>query len=246
VGPRFQDADKNTHETVLRLLLDAPGGRLFDAPSGEGAIAEALAQAAGSAAKKKVFSGDLSVARLKKIEGNAIVVDLNGPLPLKDQSMDYVTCIEGVEHLRNPFAFVAEVGRVLKPGGTFIITTPNVLNIRSRWRFFFSGFYNKFRRPLDEDSENLALHINPLSYWQLRYMLARARFDIRAVLTNRIKFVDWLMLPFAPLVALGTFFILRAEENAVQRARNRTVLKHLLSPALMFGQALILVAEKKR
>lgn len=245
MGPTkpFQDADRNTHETVLAILRDHPAGTLFDAPAGEGALAEALAEAEDGT-RKRVFSGDRNPVRTSKIGREVVVVDLNKPLPIRSAALEYFTCIEGIEHLTDPFLFVEEVQRVLKPGGLFIITTPNILNIRSRWRFLFSGFYNKFRRPLDEDSRSLALHINPISYWQLRYMLARAGFSIRRVTTNRIKAVDWMMAPFIPLVALGTYLILHGEKAPAQRVRNREVRRHLLSPAVLLGQALIVEAKK--
>ena len=49
------------------------------------------------------------------------------PLPLATASFDAVLCFETVEHLAQPARLVAELGRVTRPGGTLILTTPNVL-----------------------------------------------------------------------------------------------------------------------
>ena len=49
------------------------------------------------------------------------------PLPLATASFDAVLCFETVEHVAQPERLVAELGRVTKPGGTLILTTPNVL-----------------------------------------------------------------------------------------------------------------------
>lgn len=44
---------------------------------------------------------------------------------IADQSMDCVISFQVIEHIKNDSAFVAEVARVLKPGGRFIVSTPN-------------------------------------------------------------------------------------------------------------------------
>lgn len=48
--------------------------------------------------------------------------------PLEDESFDVVLCLEVLEHLAiDPMGMMAEVNRVLKPGGTFVLTTPNAV-----------------------------------------------------------------------------------------------------------------------
>lgn len=44
---------------------------------------------------------------------------------LPDESFDLVVSVEVLEHVEEDERFVAEVSRVLKPGGGFIMTTPN-------------------------------------------------------------------------------------------------------------------------
>ncbi len=50
-------------------------------------------------------------------------------LPLANASMDMLLSSEVVEHLPNPRPAIAEMTRVLKPGGYAFITTPNPLNV---------------------------------------------------------------------------------------------------------------------
>ena len=47
------------------------------------------------------------------------------PLPFEDESFDCVVSFQVIEHIKCDKEFVREVYRVLKPGGRFIVSTPN-------------------------------------------------------------------------------------------------------------------------
>jgi ubiquinone/menaquinone biosynthesis C-methylase UbiE len=48
------------------------------------------------------------------------------PLPFENDSLDVVTAFQFIEHIENRKGFMEEVKRVLKPGGIFLCTTPNI------------------------------------------------------------------------------------------------------------------------
>jgi SAM-dependent methyltransferase len=50
--------------------------------------------------------------------------DVTG-LPLADASADLYVCYETIEHVPNDGALLDEAVRVLRPGGTFVVSTPN-------------------------------------------------------------------------------------------------------------------------
>lgn len=50
--------------------------------------------------------------------------DLNAGIPLDDKSIDVVTSLAVLEHLRTPAVFVKEIVRILKSDGICIVTTP--------------------------------------------------------------------------------------------------------------------------
>ena len=52
---------------------------------------------------------------------------------LSDASFDLVTARHVIEHIADPTAFVAEIFRVLKPGGMMVIKTPNAQALGRRW-----------------------------------------------------------------------------------------------------------------
>lgn len=49
-------------------------------------------------------------------------------LPFRSESVDVIVSIEVLEHVRNPEDFFASAWRILKPGGSFVVTTPNPLS----------------------------------------------------------------------------------------------------------------------
>lgn len=53
--------------------------------------------------------------------------------PLQDDGSDIVTHLDLIEHVHPPSQFMfQEIMRILKPGGTLIITTPNLASLRKR------------------------------------------------------------------------------------------------------------------
>lgn len=50
--------------------------------------------------------------------------DLTNPLPMEDNSIDIIWCSEVLEHLFSPLYVLEEMHRVLRAGGTILITVP--------------------------------------------------------------------------------------------------------------------------
>ncbi len=81
-----------------------------------------------------------------ELEGKVewIEQDLNMPLPGHDDAFDVVIAPEVIEHLENPRFMVRDIFRVLRPGGTAIVTTPNNESWRSIISLLFRGHYMAF------------------------------------------------------------------------------------------------------
>ena len=70
--------------------------------------------------------------------------DVEEPLPFDDASFDVVVAAELLEHLRRPDHLVAEIARVLRPGGTIAGSVPNAYRLKNRLRALRG-------RPIEQD-----------------------------------------------------------------------------------------------
>jgi 2-polyprenyl-3-methyl-5-hydroxy-6-metoxy-1,4-benzoquinol methylase len=89
------------------------------------------------------------------------------------EKYDAATAIEVIEHLHDPWSFVAFCRALLKPGGKLLLTTPNITSFPSRILFLTSGRFHQF-----EDADESYGHVNPVSPHQLELILREADFKI--------------------------------------------------------------------
>lgn len=61
-------------------------------------------------------------------------------IPVGDGVFDAVLCSEVIEHVPDPVAVMAEFGRILKPGGTLILTAPLGSGIHQEPYHFYGGY----------------------------------------------------------------------------------------------------------
>jgi SAM-dependent methyltransferase len=64
-----------------------------------------------------------------------VQANVEEPLPFPDESFDAVVAGELFEHLQFPDALVAEIRRVLRPGGVLVGSVPNAYRVQSRLLF---------------------------------------------------------------------------------------------------------------
>jgi SAM-dependent methyltransferase len=102
-----------------------------DLSAGRGYIAHLFEQAG---AIVKAF--DLFPDQNKFTNSEVQKIDLQQKFPIADASIDLALCCETIEHLPNQHFLFQEVSRIIKPGGIFILTTPNSSSLRSRFSQF--------------------------------------------------------------------------------------------------------------
>ena len=188
---------------------------------------------------------------LMELAGQSVdVVNLDtDPLPYPDDSFDLITFTEVIEHVENHRAVLRDIFRVLKPGGLVVITTPNILNLKSRLRFLFFGFWNLFG-PLHisaSDRYSTGGHINPISYLYLCHSLHDAGLvplhsGIDQVQRSSIPALMLLWLPIRWLSRRA----LRREERKYKTvdAHNRPMVEAMNRAEMLLGRTIVVAAEK--
>ncbi len=104
---------------LAALGIDLAGCRVLDLGSGVGGYSEEMARRGAH-----VFSLDL-VASLVKLDARCLPVVASAlQTPLASGSMDFVFCASLIEHLPAPELLMAEIERVLAPGGYCYLSFP--------------------------------------------------------------------------------------------------------------------------
>ncbi|SDG37813.1 Methyltransferase domain-containing protein [Lentzea fradiae] len=86
-------------------------------------------------------------------------------LPLRDESVDVVANLQVIEHLWDQEGFLAECRRVLRPGGTLIVTTPNRLTFSPGQDTPLNPFHTRELAPseLDEMLREAGFRVDELT-----------------------------------------------------------------------------------
>ena len=156
-------------EPLAARLGQAPDATVLDVATGTGRVAMSLLRQAGF--RGQLVGLDLSAGMLKQAARNLArygervtwIRHDAGHLPFEDGVFDAVACLEALEFLPDPKQTLAEMVRVLKPGGTLLFT--NRIGIEAA---FLPG------KVLPRDGVREALAGWPLrgvivSHWEVNY-----------------------------------------------------------------------------
>ena len=221
---------------VLEIADALPRGRALDVPCGPGLASEALRRLGFA-----VTAADLDERAFVARDGIAFEkLDLDLPLPFADASFELVHCGDGIEHLENPLRALRELARVLAPGGTLVLTTPNYTSLERRLRFLVSGTLAKpLSRRGPEPGPGPHGHVSPLTLTQIAWMAERAGLALvgsRTLLPQRRQ--RWL----APLALPALLY-----RAALSRERRRDLFaEHSASLGVLLGGRKLLLVFARR
>lgn len=103
--------------------------------------------------------------------------DLNERWPYPDNRFDALVSTEVIEHCENPWHFMREVKRVLKPDGIALVTTPNNESDRAKKAFQRTGSFPWFQR---QHLYSILNHITPIFSWQMQKICHEMRLKLKA------------------------------------------------------------------
>lgn len=246
MGPR------RSRQLVLEVLRRTPPGRLLDVPSGDGVISEAARTMGWSACELDLFAREGT---------KGVQADACAALPFRTGVFDALVSLEGIEHFEDQTGFLRECSRVLRPGGLMVLTTPNVMHLSSRVSAFWTGqrmmrqgFVNEVSTLRERNGSRLYHgHAYLIDAFRLRYILRVVGMRVVSLEFSNPSPGSMMLAPLAPAVWAATKYALASGRKRKERHGGRAttpeverdLLRTALSPALLFGRKLVLVAERE-
>jgi len=222
---------KKMHQAIYELLKDKKSGCLLDAACGKGGLGEALEKTG-----HQVFYMDKYDQ--PQNTGHFVRANLNDFLPYKDENFDFIVCAESLQYLENHEKLFREFRRVLKAGGSLIISFPNILTVSSRLYFLRRGYFQHFK-PFRTKQHREWDHFvyNVPSFVEIFELIKKNHFELTDVVALDIKLKNLLLYPFLKTLYLpGLLFDKNTEKTAM--------IKRLASRELLTGNRLVISCVK--
>ena len=123
---RVEEAHNQRFVRALELLDAAPGDRLLNITSRDCGV---LSFMDTSSEGVNVLNAEISAGLMGRAaeiypEADQVKIDSYSSIPFSSDEFDRVLSFETLEHVANPVAFLKELLRVTKPGGTMVLSCP--------------------------------------------------------------------------------------------------------------------------
>ncbi len=133
LGSMFHSAAMLNQSNILDLI--PVGKKVMDLGCDDGVWSK---QVAGRAQAQEIHGIELNEVAARKAQAQGLqvkIADLNLKLPYNDNTFDVVHANQVIEHVPNIDHFAKEAARILKPGGSLIVSTEN----GSSWHNVFAA-----------------------------------------------------------------------------------------------------------
>jgi SAM-dependent methyltransferase len=175
---------------ALRALLPPTGGRLLEAGAGFGRLTD---EYGGWSHVALLDSSDVHVAAAAdRLHGDPRFEIRLGDalsLPWPNSTFDAAVCVRVLHHFEDPGALIAELGRVVRPGGALVLEFANKRNLKSMARRLLG---RQAWSPFEAGSVAYRPHHFDHSPVSVRRALRRAGFTVertRSVSLFRMQFL---------------------------------------------------------
>jgi ubiquinone/menaquinone biosynthesis C-methylase UbiE len=186
ITPKEYEKLEDRHKKVLEMFSRHKFDRILDVGCGDGNFSTLIGKACNA---KEIYGIEISekgVESAKKKGVKCYKLDIDEEyFPFENNYFDAVFAGEIIEHLFDPDHFLDEVYRVMKPGGIFVLTTPNLASIHNRIILLFG--YQPFPlgvsarmnigRVYEPDSEQALDHVRVFTLRSLKELLKIHKFE---------------------------------------------------------------------
>jgi 2-polyprenyl-3-methyl-5-hydroxy-6-metoxy-1,4-benzoquinol methylase len=121
-------SDNPIHQRLFKAYVvaaDYVHGDILEIGCGEGRGVATLIERAKSFTAVDKIKEAIDTLQKRFPSGKFLSMNLPPLTSLNDNSFDFVVSFQVIEHIENDSLYLKEIHRVLRPGGTALITTPN-------------------------------------------------------------------------------------------------------------------------
>ncbi len=229
-------ARRSIHKTILDWFAEQPRGKVLDAPAGYGHLCLRLHELGFDVDGGEINPDIFSVENVE-----CVYTDLNRKIDADDNTYDYVCCVDGLEHMTDPFQAAKEFSRVLKPGGTGVFSIPNYSSMERRVKYLLQGFVSKpsmYDSYLAQNGNLFDFHNSHLTIVQLEFIFRISDLEIVEIKRNDKKKKQRFYYPLIWLLKTINFF---TSDESKKRYRRDLTLK---DEVLLGGNNLIFITRK--
>ncbi len=261
----YEDNPKSIKYHVKKYLLANKefyrGKRVVDFPAGNGVTSRILKEIGAIPLSMDLFPEYFEIDGIDCTRAN-----ISDGLPLEDKSADAFICQEGIEHFTDQYEALKEFNRVLKNGGTLLITTPNYSNIRSKLSYLLSESerFNTTMPPNELDSiwmtdQKITSgiyfgHVFLIGIQKLRVLAKLSGFKIKKYHPTGVKSTSLILFPFFyPFIYLSNLISykrnLRKNKDydlATKKEIYGEIFRFGTNPKILYGANLMVEFEKEQ
>jgi len=221
------------HELLMKIITrTVPPDktiRVLDLGAGEGALSQKLVEAGYHVSACDLFPEEFCFPEVECLKA-----DLHEPLPYDDNSFDLVLAIEVVEHLESHLSLFQDISRILKSEGVFLFSTPNIMSLKSRMRFLFSGHFYSHGPLTPGVDDPVHQHIAAFTPNRYRFILDKANLTLTKIETDKHQKYSLLLSWLAPFIRWYTKKKYGTELTQFENC-----------PAALYGRSMVVVSRKE-
>jgi SAM-dependent methyltransferase len=251
-------ANRDFRKAVLDAIRTLPNYKTLsylELGCGDGFILEALRKEGVANARGTTYRarGEDYIRTRDYPEGVEVDygIDLNQSLPYPVGSFDVVYSTEVIEHVEGHRNFITQAARVLRPGGSFILTTPNLHRLLSRINFALSGVHLTKQKVVPWDAplgQMEEFHHRCVDFPLLHWLMWKGGLRVQDVQPTEVhrssRLAATLLRPLIGRPTKKHVWRHATAGNDEDRRAREDLTKWMLSPALLCSEQMCVIAKK--